>query len=105
MRNLAARLAFDRTLPPTEAMGRMRDVFQDYEGASGSCDERRHLHALVLYDLPRRGGTNGWRPAAALLLQQTGRGHAPPSARSGYLPTSKTDATSGSGFACNSMRR
>jgi hypothetical protein len=28
-------LAFDRTLPPAEALGRIRDTFQDYdEGAS-----------------------------------------------------------------------
>jgi hypothetical protein len=27
------RLAFDRTLPPLEALGRIRDAFQDYDNA------------------------------------------------------------------------
>jgi hypothetical protein len=30
------RLAFDRTLPPPEALGRIRDVFQDYDHSSQS---------------------------------------------------------------------
>ena len=25
------RLAFDRTMPPTEALGRIRDAFRDYD--------------------------------------------------------------------------
>ncbi len=29
------RLAFDRTLPPTEAMGRIRDAFNDYDQQGG----------------------------------------------------------------------
>jgi hypothetical protein len=29
----ARRLAFDRTLPPLEALGRIRDVFADYDHA------------------------------------------------------------------------
>jgi hypothetical protein len=28
------RLAFDRTLPPTEAMGRIRDAFHEYDGVA-----------------------------------------------------------------------
>jgi hypothetical protein len=28
------RLAFDRTLPPPEALGRIRDAFADYDAAS-----------------------------------------------------------------------
>ena len=31
----AGRLAFDRTLPPTEALGRIRDAFHDYDGGVG----------------------------------------------------------------------
>ena len=27
------RLAFDRTLPPSEALGRIRDAYQDYDKA------------------------------------------------------------------------
>jgi hypothetical protein len=27
------RLAFDRTLPPSEALGRIRDAFHEYDGA------------------------------------------------------------------------
>jgi hypothetical protein len=27
------RLAFDRTLPPSEALGRIRDAFADYDDA------------------------------------------------------------------------
>jgi hypothetical protein len=30
------RLAFDRTLPPSEAMGRIRDAYHDYDHASQS---------------------------------------------------------------------
>jgi len=30
------RLAFDRNLPPSEALGRIRDAFQDYGNASQS---------------------------------------------------------------------
>ena len=35
------RLAFGRSLPPSEALGRIRDAFHDYDnqGASVSCDE------------------------------------------------------------------
>ena len=29
------RLAFDTSLPPTEAMGRIRDAFQDYDQQRG----------------------------------------------------------------------
>ena len=29
------RLAFDRTLPPSEALGRIRDAFHDYDGGVG----------------------------------------------------------------------
>jgi hypothetical protein len=29
------RLAFDTSLPPTEALGRIRDAFQDYDQAGG----------------------------------------------------------------------
>ncbi len=29
------RLAFDRTLPPSEALGRIRDAFQDYDQQGG----------------------------------------------------------------------
>ena len=29
------RLAFDRTLPPPEALGRIRDAFHDYDGGRG----------------------------------------------------------------------
>jgi hypothetical protein len=29
------RLAFDSSLPPTEAMGRIRDAFQDYDRQGG----------------------------------------------------------------------
>ena len=29
------RLAFDRTLPPSEAMGRIRDAFADYDQQGG----------------------------------------------------------------------
>ena len=29
------RLAFDSSLPPTEAMGRIRDAFQDYDQQGG----------------------------------------------------------------------
>jgi hypothetical protein len=29
------RLAFDTSLPPTEAMGRIRDAFQDYDQQGG----------------------------------------------------------------------
>ncbi|HEX2417960.1 MAG TPA: hypothetical protein VHJ83_07535 [Micromonosporaceae bacterium] len=28
------RLAFDRTLPPSEALGRIRDAFADYDAGS-----------------------------------------------------------------------
>jgi hypothetical protein len=30
------RIAFDRTLPPSEALGRIRDAFQDYDHSSQS---------------------------------------------------------------------
>ena len=30
------RLAFDISLPPTKAMGRIRDAFQDYEHRGGT---------------------------------------------------------------------
>ena len=29
------RIAHDRTLPPSEALGRIRDAFQDYDEGSG----------------------------------------------------------------------
>ena len=29
------RLAFDHTLPPSEALGRIRDAFHDYDGGVG----------------------------------------------------------------------
>jgi hypothetical protein len=29
------RLAFDRTLPPAEALGRIRDAFHDYDHRGG----------------------------------------------------------------------
>jgi hypothetical protein len=34
------RLAFDTSLPPTEAMGRIRDVFHDYDHSSHSWKPR-----------------------------------------------------------------
>jgi hypothetical protein len=30
------RLAFDRTLPPAEALGRIRDAYQDYDHHGGN---------------------------------------------------------------------
>ena len=34
-RGAMRRLAFDRTLPPPEALGRIRDAFQDYDQQGG----------------------------------------------------------------------
>ena len=33
--DIVRRLAFDTSLPPTEAMGRIRDTFQDYDQQGG----------------------------------------------------------------------
>jgi hypothetical protein len=33
------RLAFDRTWPASEALGRIRDAFQDYDQQGASCSE------------------------------------------------------------------
>jgi hypothetical protein len=56
----AARLAFDRTLPPSEALGRIRDAFHDYDegGKAALC-----VHTSGPPDLQIRGPT--WRPVAS----------------------------------------